>query len=207
MHVIERVSAASPVLPGNPAVFALDDWPPGDRAKTGSRQVRMHKAYRGYARRAAVPQGVIFLAADVAKRARWTCAVCVEPVPRQWTDGQRDQAPALTFAVAWADGGRYDEAYARLAHFGCVVFPDAGLRRRVGSLLVRDLAVKAHAARLDETCPRGHALAGANLLKARDGRRRCRQCRNDRDRAARALRHHAQQGLRGFSCAACSGGS
>jgi hypothetical protein len=29
-------------------------------------------------------------------------------------------------------------------------------------------------------------LAGANLLKSPDGRRRCRQCRNDRERAAAA---------------------
>jgi hypothetical protein len=182
MRAIGRVSAADPAVTRDQPVFSLDDWPPGNRAKTGSRQVRIHKAYLAQARRRSVPAGWIFLAADVARRDRWTCAMCGEPVPQRWTAAELEQAPALTFAVAWAEGGRYDEASARLAHFGCAVFADAGLRRRVGALLVRDLEVKAHAAAGDETCASGHPLSGDNLLRARDGRRRCRQCRNDRER-------------------------
>lgn len=171
---------------GESRFFTLDDWAPGVRASSGPRQIRLHMIYLQQARRAGIPHGWIFTARTVADRDGWSCSVCGAPVPQRWTAGQLDRAPALTFAVAWADGGRYDEANARLAHYGCAVFPDPGVRRRAGALLVRDLAVKAHAAPGDETCPKGHRLEGANLLKASDGRRRCRQCRRDRERAGLA---------------------
>ena len=166
----------------NPAEFSLDDWAPDDRAAVGPRKIRMHAMYLRLVRRMGVPHGWIFTLDDVAARDRWLCVVCGSPVPQRWSAGQLGQAPALTFAVAWADGGRYDKANAQLAHFGCASFPDEGLRRRVGQLLVRDLAVKAHAAADDDTCSKGHELTGANLLRAKDGRRRCRQCRKDRER-------------------------
>jgi hypothetical protein len=171
-----------PETGGESPDFGLDDWPPPGRRGRGSRQVRMHSVYLGHARRMGVPTGYIFNADEIAARDGWACAVCGEPVPQRWTAAQLGQAPALTFAVAWADGGRYDQANARLAHFGCAMFPDAGLQSRLGAVLVRDLAVKAHAAPGDQACGNGHELSGANLLKSRDGRRRCRQCRNDRER-------------------------
>lgn len=164
------------------AVFGLDDWAPGDRARNGSRQLRMHKIYLAAARRSGIRVS-IFTADDVGERDGWSCSVCGAGVPQRWTAAEAGRAPALTFAVSWADGGRYDRDNARVAHFGCAVFPDEGMRRRVGALLVRDLAVKAHAAAGDDTCGKGHPLSGDNLLSASDGRRRCRQCRKDRESA------------------------
>lgn len=183
MNVNHGSSAADPAIAADLAQFGLDDWAPGERASVGPRKIRLHMIYLARARKTGVPRGTIFTAGTVADRDGWACTACGGPVPRRWTAAELDRAPALTFAVPWADGGRYDEANARLAHFGCAVFPDAGVRRRVGALLVRDLAVKAHAAASDEACGQGHPLTGANLLKASDGRRRCRQCRNDRERA------------------------
>jgi hypothetical protein len=172
----------SPGIDAGSLIFGLGDWAPRERAVTGSRQLRMHRIYFMQADRMGVRCGFIFTVDDVAERDGWTCAVCGAPVLQRWVAAELGQAPALTFAVAWADGGQYDKANARLAHFGCAVSPDEGLRRRVGQLLVRDLAVKAHAAAGDETCSKGHALTAANLLKSGDGRRRCRQCRNGRER-------------------------
>lgn len=174
------------VLPRNPcvlAVFGFNDRAPGDRAGNGSRELRLHMIYMRRAVRADVPRGFIFTAADVVARDGWSCSVCGGQVPERWTAAGLGQAAALTFAVPWAAGGGYDLDNARLAHFGCAVFADAGLRRRIGALLVRDLAVKAHAAAGDETCGKGHVLTGANLMKAADGRRRCHQCRRDREQA------------------------
>ena len=163
--------------------FGLDDWPPPGRTDAGPRQLRMHVMYLRVARRLGVPLGWIFTIADVVKRDGWQCHVCGEPVPERWTDAQLAQAPALTFAKPWSEGGRYDKANARLAHYGCAPFPDAAFARRLGQLLVRDFGVKARAGTADETCTKGHKLAGANLLNASDGRRRCRQCRRDREAA------------------------
>lgn len=143
--------------------------------------MRGYLMYMHLAKRLGVPRGWLFTADDVAKRDRWRCHACGEPVPQLWTAAQLGQAPVLTFATPWAEGGRYDKANARLAHYRCAVFPDAGLGRRLGQLLVRDLSVKARAGKADETCTQGHPLAGANLLKSSDGRRRCRQCRKDRE--------------------------
>jgi hypothetical protein len=162
--------------------FGLGDWPgrAGRGRSGGSRQIRVHVMYIRAALRAGAPRGQIFVVDDVAKRDRWLCNVCGEPVPERWTAGQLPRAPALTFAAPWAEGGRYDKANARLAHFGCITFADPAFGRRLGQLLVRDLSVKARAGRRDETCLQGHRLAGANLLKSSDGRRRCRQCRQCR---------------------------
>jgi len=164
--------------------FGLDDWPQRV-SSAGSRQGRMHVMYLRAGIRAGVPCGWIFTVDDVAKRDRWLCHVCREPVPQRWTAGELTRAPALTFATPWADGGRYDKANARLAHFGCITFSDPAFGRRLGQLLVRDLTVKARAGSQDETCTKGHELTGSNLLNASDGRRRCRQCRQDREAAAR----------------------
>jgi hypothetical protein len=162
--------------------FGLGDWPPPG-SDAGPRHWRLHLMYLPVAKRLGVPRGRLFSIADVAKRDGWRCHACGEPVPQRWTAAQLDQTPALTFATAWSEGGGYDEANARLAHHGCAVFPDAAFGRRLGQLLVRDLSVKARAGRRDETCTEGHPLTGANLLKASDGRRRCRQCRRDREAA------------------------
>jgi len=166
-------------------VFGLDDWP-GRPSSAGPRKIRVHVMYIRAAIRAGAPMGSIFTADDVAKRDRWRCQVCGEPVLQRWTAGELPRAPALTFAVPWAQGGRYDKANARLAHFGCITFADPGFGRRLGQLLVRDLTVKARAGSQDETCTKGHRLTGENLMSSTDGRRRCRQCRQDRERAATA---------------------
>jgi len=162
--------------------FGLGDHPPPG-SDAGPRDWRVHLVYLAVARRLGVPRGALFSIADVAVRDGWRCHGCGGPVLQRWTAERLALAPALAFATAWSEGGRYDKANARLAHHGCVVFPDAAFGRRLGQLLVRDLAVKARAGRADETCTQGHALAGANLLKSSDGRRRCRQCRRDREAA------------------------
>jgi len=164
--------------------FGLDDWPQRV-SSAGPRQIRVHVMHIRAAIRAGAAMGGIFTVAEVAKRDRWRCHACGGPVPERWTAGELPRAPALTFARPWAEGGRYDKANARLAHFGCVTFDDPAFGRRLGALLVRDLTVKARAGGQDEACTQGHELAGANLLKASDGRRRCRQCRQDREAAAR----------------------
>jgi hypothetical protein len=162
--------------------FGLDDWPPRGRG-SASRELRMHAIYLSWARKAGI-DGSIFTASDAAARDGWNCSACGDPVPQRWAAEDAGRAPALAFAVPLDAGGRYELGNARLAHFGCAAFPDAALKRRVGALLVRDLAVKAHAAPGDDECPKGHELAGGNLLPSRDGRRRCRQCRNDRARTS-----------------------
>lgn len=164
--------------------FGLRDWPPSGR-NTSPRHVRMHMIYLAAARKAGVKRGWIFTAETIAQRDRWRCFVCGETVLQRWSAAEVDRAPALTFATAWSEGGAYDKRNARLAHFGCAAFPDAAFGRRLGQLLMRDLSVKTHASRDDETCTRGHELAGANLLKSSDGRRRCRQCRRDRESGGR----------------------
>lgn len=162
--------------------FGLDDWPQRV-SSAGPRKIRVHVMYIRATIRSGVPCGQIFTVGDVAKRARWRCHMCREPVLQRWTAGELPRAPALTFAVPWAEGGRYDEANARLAHFGCITFADPAFGRRLGQLLVRDLAVKARAGSQNETCTKGHRLTGENLMSSTDGRRRCRQCRRDREQA------------------------
>lgn len=73
----------------------------------------------------------------------WRCHACGEPVPQRWAADQLRLGPALAFATPWTQGGRYDKANARLAHFGCVMFADPAFRQRLGQLLVRDLTVNA----------------------------------------------------------------
>lgn len=164
---------------GDVDTLTLADWPPGHR----SRAIRIHQAYLRAARRAGARTGWIFTIGDVAKRDRWACAVCGQPVPQSWAPGELATAPAYTFTVPWADGGRYDKASARLAHYGCATPADPHLARALAHALTSTLDGRERAGRHDETCTQGHPLAGANLLKASDGRRRCRQCRNDRESA------------------------
>ena len=162
--------------------LTLGDWPPGHRP----RRIRIHAAYLRAARRAGIKSGWMFTTDDVASRDKWTCHACGHAVPRTWTTAELATAPALTFATPWAHGGQYDKANARLAHYGCIAFADPALARAIAQALTSDLTAPVRAARDDETCLYGHPLTGPNLLKNADGRRRCRQCRNDRESGRRA---------------------
>jgi hypothetical protein len=158
----------------------LTDWPADTRRP---RSILIHMAYLRAGRRAGVRTGWIFTPDEIASRDKWTCAICGHAVLHRWTADQLGCAPVYTFRVPWAEGGRYDQANARLAHYGCATPADRHLRRALERALAGDLAVKAKASRNDTHCTSGHPLSGANLLKASDGRRRCRQCRRDRERA------------------------
>jgi hypothetical protein len=161
--------------------LTLDDWPPGHP----SRSHRVHAAYLRAARRAAARKVAYIRAADIASRDKWACTACGQPVPQAWTATQLATAPALTFAVPWEDGGSYTRANARLVHYGCAQFSDSMLRRQLAAILTSDIGAPLRAGKDDETCTQGHPLAGANLLSSSDGRRRCRQCRNDRESGRR----------------------
>jgi hypothetical protein len=161
----------------------LTDWPPG----AVSRDHAVHVAYIRAARRARRGVKVEYVSpGEVAKRDRWACAVCGQAVRKHWTADQLAEAPAFTFCVPFAEGGDYTKRNARFAHYGCVTPGDPHLRRGLERALAGDLAAKARAGRRDTLCTKGHRLAGDNLLKSSDGRRRCKQCRRDRERAQRA---------------------
>jgi hypothetical protein len=132
-------------------------------------------AYLRAARRAGVTPAAYVRLAYVAERDGWTCAACGRLVPGTWTPASVDQAPALAFATAWADGGGYTAANARLVHYGCTTIADRLLSGQLAAVLTADLGHRQRATRNDETCANGHELAGTNLLNGSDGRRRCRQ--------------------------------
>ncbi len=121
----------------------------------------------------------------MAKRDHWTCHVCGQTIRGSWTAAELDTAPALTFAVPWADGGRYDRANARLAYYACAAITDKTLRRTLAIALTTSITAPPRASNDDATCLHGHPLTGDNLLKGSDGRRRCRQCRRDRESGRR----------------------
>ena len=102
---------------------------------------------------------------------RWTCTACGQLVPREWDAAQLATAPAYTFRVPWADGGRCDKANARLAHYGCATFADPCLARALARVLIRDLAVRTRASRTDTHCLNGHRLAGDDRRSATHGPR------------------------------------
>jgi hypothetical protein len=165
-----------PVTGADSGVWALDDWPVGGV----SRDHALHVAYARAARRAGAGPGEYVRPSDVATRDGWSCAACGGPVPDEWTGVKR--APALELAAPLEPGGRYTSASVRLVHFGCATFADRRLAAAVRRALTGVPSVKSRAAAGDTHCAEGHELAGANLLKAADGRRRCRQCRSDRER-------------------------
>jgi len=173
--------------------FGLDDWPPGGC----SRKHAVHVAYSRATRRAGEQLAAYVSVLDVAKRDGWTCCACGEPVPQRWTADQVDRAPVLAFAVPLADGGRYTEGNVRLAHLGCVSFADRVLERDVRRALTGAPSTKVKASGKDAQCINGHELSGDNLLKSSDGRRRCRQCRKDRE-AASAPSCNSGASLRSF---------
>lgn len=158
--------------------FGLSDWPPGGM----SRDHAVHVEYSRAARRAGVrPVAAYVSPADVARRDKWMCSACGGLVPERWTAGQLDQAPALAYVKPLADGGGHSARNIRLAHLGCVELADGKLAAALRRALANVPSVKTRASKNDTHCTEGHELAGANLLKASDGRRRCRQCRNDRE--------------------------
>lgn len=156
-------------------MWALDDWPVGGV----SRDHALHVAYSRAARRAGAEVGGYVRISDVARRDKWTCAACGKPVPDEWTADQL--APVLQLAVPLAPGGRYSSRSVRLVHFGCATFADQRLAEAVRRALTGVPSTKMRASGNDTHCTEGHELAGVNLLKAADGRRRCRQCRRDRE--------------------------
>jgi hypothetical protein len=159
--------------------FGLDDWPVGGV----SRSHAIHVAYCRAVRRAGGRVHEYVSLTDVAKRDGWACGVCEEAVPRRWTEAEVGRASVLAFTVPLADGGRYVKANVRLVHLGCASFADAQLGRAVRRAVTGVPSVKSRASGKDTHCINGHELVGANLLRSKDGRRRCRQCRNDRERA------------------------
>ena len=102
----------------------LTDWPDGARRP---RDILIHKAYLRAAWRGNVRCGWIFTPDEVAQHDWWTSTACGQLVPREWDAAHLATAPAYTFRVPWADGGRYDKANARLAHYGCAAFADPSL--------------------------------------------------------------------------------
>jgi hypothetical protein len=157
--------------------LALSDWPVGGV----SRDHAVHMAYLRAARRAQARQVSYVSPGDVARRDRWLCSACGEPVAQQWTATTADAAPVLAYVVPLADRGAYVRANVRLVHYRC-----AGADRQLGAELRRALgatvpSVKVKASGKDTHCINGHELAGENLLKSSDGRRRCRQCKRDRE--------------------------
>ena len=161
--------------------FGLDDWPAGG----ASRDHAVHKAYCQATVRAGGRLVEYVSSLDVARRDRWACSACGEAVPQRWDAGGLALAPVLVFTVLLAEGGRYARANLRLAHYGCARFADPVLARALARVLAGDPNARQRAGKNDLECIKGHLLAGANLLKSADGRRRCRQCRRDRDRAGR----------------------
>jgi hypothetical protein len=158
--------------------FGLDDWPTGGV----SRSHAIHVAYIRAVRRAGRPVDEYVTVAEVARRDRWTCGACGEPVPQRWSAAETERAPVLAFTVPLAKGGRYVKANMRLTHLSCTSFADRVLARDLRLSLTGVPSTKVKASGTDTHCVNGHELAGANLLRAGDGRRRCRQCRNDRER-------------------------
>jgi hypothetical protein len=160
--------------------FGLDDWPVGGC----SRSHALHVAYCRATRRAGGRLLDYVSVPEVAKRDRWTCCECGEPVPRRWTADELGRAPVLAFTVPLTEGGRYAKSNVRLAHLGCTRFADGQLERTVRRALAGVPSTKVKASGKDTHCINRHELAGANLLHAKDGRRRCRQCRKDREKPA-----------------------
>jgi hypothetical protein len=161
------------------AALALTDWPVGGI----SRDHAVHIAYLRAARRAGAEVSYVS-PGDVAKRDRWVCSACGGPVASSWTAAEPAAAPAFAFTVPLGEGGAYVKRNVRLVHYGCV--PAGG--RQLGRMLRHALtssppSVKVKASGRDTHCTEGHDLAGDNLLRSSDGRRRCRQCRRDRERA------------------------
>ena len=161
-------------------VFGLDDWPSGCQRRSHA----VHVAYVRAAQRVGERPWQYVDALKIAGRDRWTCSVCGGPVPEHWDSGAVGQAPALTFIEPLELGGRYAKANLRLAHLDCAGLTDPQLLRTLRRALGGGLDAKVRASRSDTHCLKGHELAGANLLKASDGRRRCRRCRNDRERGS-----------------------
>ena len=149
-----------------------------------SRSHALHVAYSRAVRRAKGKLHEYVSLPEVAGRDRWTCCACGQPVPQRWTADELGRAPVLAFTVPLAEGGRYTEANVRLAHLGCTRFADAMLGRDVRRALTGAPSTKVKASGTDTHCINGHELAGDNLLKSGDGRRRCRQCRKDREKPA-----------------------
>jgi hypothetical protein len=162
--------------------FGLEDWPVGGV----SRRHALHVAYCRATRRAKGKLHAYVNVLNVARRDRWACCACGKPVLQRWTAAETGRAPVLAFTVPLAEGGRYTETNVRLAHLGCASFADRVLARDVRLTLTGVPSTKVKASGTDTHCINGHELAGANLLKSRDGRRRCRQCRNDREKPARS---------------------
>ena len=159
--------------------FGLDDWPPGGM----SRSHAIHVAYSRAVRRAGGQLQEYVSLTEVAKRDRWTCCECAEPVQQRWTAADVGRAPVLAFTVPLAEGARYVKANVRLVHLDCARFTDAALELAVRRTLTGVPTVKTKASGKDTHCINGHELTGGNLLKSSDGRRRCRQCRKDREAA------------------------
>jgi hypothetical protein len=157
--------------------FGLDDWPPGGV----SRDHAVHVAYLRAARRAGVRAAGYVSPLDVARRDNWTCSGCGGPVPERWTAVDLNSAPALAYVSPLADGGGHSARNVRLAHLRCAPPADGKLAAALRRALAGVPTTKTRASRADTHCTKGHELAGANLLKSSDGRRRCRQCRNDRE--------------------------
>lgn len=160
--------------------FGLEDWPPGGI----SRSHALHVAYSRAARRAGGRLHEYVSLPEVAARDGWACCECEGPVPQRWTAAGLGRAPVLAFAVPLAEGAWYVSASVRLAHLDCARFADAALERAVRRALAGVPSVKTRASGNDTHCLNGHELAGANLLRSKDGRRRCRQCRKDRETAS-----------------------
>ena len=157
--------------------FGLDDWPVGGC----SRRHAVHVAYCRAVRRAGGQVHEYVSVPEVARRDGWACCACGEPVPQRWTEAEAGRAPVLAFTVPLAEGGRYAKANVRLAHHGCARFADRALERDVRRALAGVPSTKVKASGKDTHCINGHELAGGNLLSSGDGRRRCRQCRKDRE--------------------------
>jgi hypothetical protein len=157
--------------------FGLDDWPPGGM----SRDHAVHVAYLRAARRAGVRSAAYVSPLDVARRDNWACSACGGLVPERWTAAELDSAPALAYVRPLADGGGHSGRNVRLAHLRCAPPGDGKLTAALRRALAGAPSTKTRASRTDTHCLKGHELAGANLLKASDGRRRCRQCRRDRE--------------------------
>ena len=160
------------------ADFRLDDWPLGGM----SRDHAVHVAYCSAVRRAGGRLVEYVSPRDVAKRDKWECSACGGPVPQHWDADGLAGAPVLVFRVPLAEGGRYAKANMQLAHFRCADLADPVLVIALTSALGPAGRPRIRAGKGDTHCLKGHELAGPNLLKASDGRRRCRQCRKDREK-------------------------
>lgn len=158
--------------------FGLADWPRGGRSVDHA----VHVAYLRAARRAGALSVAYVSPSRVATRDGWACSACGGPVLQRWTAAEVADAPALAYVKPIEDGGAYSERNLRLAHQRCALADGrlaAALRQVLGGPPARPRSRPG-----DTHCGAGHELAGANLLKSSDGRRRCRQCRNDRERKA-----------------------